>query len=297
MDQLPQIIASGITSGIVYGFIAVGFTIIFNSSDVINFAQGEFAMVGGIAYVAIYEATDHVGLAILLAILVGAAVGAGTYQGLIHRARRSSVMSLLILTLGVSVALQGVMLIAVGPNPQSAPAFTEGPPIEFLGAFITRQALWIMGILVVVSVLLIAFFDRTTLGLKMLACAIDRRGARLMGINVSRMVLVSWVVSSALAAFAGVMVSPLISVTYNAGLVVALNGFAAAVLGGMGRVGGGLVGGLIVGLANAFAAGYLPQEYLGFQSVAGVTLMLLVLMVRPSGLFGGRAEARHTMVT
>jgi branched-chain amino acid transport system permease protein len=206
-------------------------------------------------------------------------------------------MSLLILTLGVSVAIQGLLLVIVGPNAQSAAAFSSGPSILLFNAYITRQAIWIVGMLLVVSAALGYFFTRTTLGIKMLACAIDRRAAALMGIDVRRMVLMSWVVSGALASLAGVLVTPLISASYDGGLAVALNGFAAAVLSGMGRVGGAFVGGLVVGIANAMAAGYLPQNLLGFQSVAGVVLMLAVLMVRPSGLFGGRAEARHTLTS
>jgi branched-chain amino acid transport system permease protein len=289
------VLTTGITTGVMFGLVAVGFTIVFNSSDVINFAQGEFVIGGGMAYILVYRHTHVIILAALVAVLIGAALGSATYQGLIRPARRASVMSILILTLGVSVFLQGVMLVLAGPNPQSAPPFTAGGSIGILGAQVTPQALWIVGLLVIISVLLTLFFERTTLGLQMIACAIDRRGAQLMGINVGRMVLLSWIVSSALAALAGVMLSPLISVTYNGGLAIAINGFAAAVLSGMGRVGGALAGGLIVGIVNALAAAYLPQNLLAFQDVTGVVLLILVLMVRPSGLFGGRAEARHTV--
>jgi len=278
-----------------YGFVAVGFAIVFNSSDVINFALGDFVMLGGVAYVKLYDATESIVVAALGAIVLGTIVGGIVYLGPLRAVRRASVMRILILTLGISTFLQGVMLVWVGPNPLDAAPFSSGKPVEVLDAKLTPQAFWIFALLAIVGLGLWLFFNRTRVGLKVIACAIDRRGAALMGINVSGMVLVTWLVSSGLAALGGVMVSPLISANYAGGLAIALNGFAAAALSGMGRIGGALVCGLIIGLVSSLSATFLPQDLLGFQQVIGIALTLVVLVIRPSGLFGGRAEARHTV--
>jgi branched-chain amino acid transport system permease protein len=295
MGQLAQIVASGVTNGAVYALVGVAFALIFNTSDVINFAQGQFVMLGGFSYVYAYQDLVHnVWLSLLIALLVPVVVAMLVYSGIIARLRRASVLQIVMITLALSVALEGVMLMIAGPNPYTAPGLTGNAPVRLFGAEITRQSLWMFGALVVVGLALYVLFKRTSLGLKMLACAVDRRAAWLCGINTRPLILVSWIISAVLAGLAGALITPLANMTYNSGLSYSLNGFAAAALGGVGRVGGAITGGLVMGLANSFAGGYLPQALAPFQDVVGLAILVLVLVARPSGLLGGRVEGRHT---
>lgn len=294
MDLIAQTIASGITNGVVYALIGVGFALIFNASDVINFAQGEFVMIGGFTYVAVHDAIGNVWVSVLVAIVVPALVGAAVYLGLIAPLRRTSVLRVVMLTLALSVVLKGAALVREGPNPYTAPGLTGNKPLHVLGASITRQSVWLAGALVVVSIALWVFFNRSSLGLRMIACAVDRRAASLCGIDVRRMIFLSWVLSAVLTGLAGALLTPVANVTYDEGFAFSLNGFAAAALGGVGSMSGAIVGGLIIGLANAFAGSYFPTSLSNYHDIVGLVVLVLVLVIRPSGLFGGRAEARHT---
>jgi branched-chain amino acid transport system permease protein len=294
VDQFAQTIASGLTNGTVFALVGVAFALIFNASDVINFAQGEFVMIGGFAYVGFYSLLGNVWVALVLAVIASGLLGAAIYLGVISRIRRTSVLRLVMLTLALSVVIKGLVLVVAGADPYSAPGLTGDKPISVLGATVTAQSVWMIACLALVAVALWLMFNRTSLGLKMVACAVDRRAAAMCGINTSRLVLVSWIISALLAGLAGALVTPIANVTYDNGFAISLNGFAAAALGGVGRVGGALVGGLVLGLANAFAGGYLPTPYNRFQEVVGLTILVVVLVARPTGLLGGRAEARHT---
>lgn len=295
MGEIAQVIASGLTNGIVYALVGVAFALVFNASDVINFAQGQFVMVGGFSYVMAYRHLGHsVWLSLIVAVAIPVAVAVLLYTGLISRLRRTSVLQIVMITLAVSVVLEGIMLVIAGPDPYAAPGLTGNKPVHLFGASVTRQSLWMFGALVVVSAALYVLFTRTGVGLRMLACAVDRRAAWLCGINTRTLILVSWIISALLAGLAGALVTPLANVTYNDGLTYSLNGFAAAALGGVGRVGGAIVGGLVIGLANAFAGTYLPSSLNPFHGVVGLIILVVVLVARPSGLLGGRLEARHT---
>lgn len=296
LSELPQIVASGLTTGAMFALVGVGFALIFNSSDVINFAQGEFVMVGGFAYVGLLLLTHQVVVSAVLAVVLAAALGGLIYVGLIRRLRRSSVLNIVMLTLGLATLFRGAALVSVGPNPFAGTPLSGSTPVRVLGAALAPQFFWIIGALVAIGIVLWWFFNRSATGMKMIACAVDRRAAALCGIDVSRMVLLSWVLSALLAGLAGVLLTPLINVTYDQGFAVSLNGFAAAALGGVGRVDGAIFGGLAIGLANALAAGYLPQAAAGYHDIVGLLILVAVLVAKPSGLFGGRAEARHAAV-
>jgi len=283
------------TNGVVYALVGVAFALIFNASDVINFAQGEFVMLGGMSYVLAYrELGGNVWFSLLCAVVFTATMAAAVYLGIISRMRRTSVLRIVMITLALSVLMKGSVLIGAGPDPYSAPGLTGNRPLHIAGASLTRQSLWMLLALVVLSAALWVMFNRTSVGLRMLACAVDRRAAALCGINTHRLVLLSWIISAILAGVAGALVTPLANVTYDDGFAYSLYGFAAAALGGVGRVGGAIAGGLILGLANAFAGGYLPEPYSSFHNVVGLIILVLVLVVRPTGLFAGRSEARHT---
>ncbi len=291
-SQLIQFAITGLTVGAIYALVGLGFNIIFNSTDVINFAQGEFVMLGGVLS-ALAIGQWHWPLWVAIAFTVGAVglLGAVIDIGAVSRVRSGSVMTIVIITLGVSVVIKTATLLWVGPDPLYFDPFTAGPPLRFFGAVVQIQALWVLGIGALAMALLGLFFTRSSLGREMLACAIDREAAQLVGIDVRRMVRISFILSGALGALAGVLITPITNATYDQGFSLALKGFAASALGGFGRSGSAIVGGLALGLIEAASVAVLPS---GWKDSIALALLILVLTIRPAGLLGGRAERRHT---
>lgn len=290
--QLLQFAVTGLTVGAIYALVGLGFNLIFNATDVINFAQGEFVMLGGIlACIAIGQWHLPVWLAVLGTIAAVGMLGALIDFGAVSRVRRGSVMTIVMITLGVSVVIKTATLLWVGPNPLYFDPFTAGQPLRIFGAVVQLQALWVVGTAAVVMVGLGVFFSRSALGREMLACAIDRDAAYLMGIDVRKMVRISFILSGALGALAGVLITPLSNATYDQGFMLALKGFAASALGGFGRSSSAIVGGLALGLIEAGSVAVLPS---GWKDSIALLVLILVLVIKPSGLLGGRAERRHT---
>jgi branched-chain amino acid transport system permease protein len=290
--EIVQLVVSGLTVGSIYALVGLGFNLIFNSTDVINFAQGEFVMVGGVlAAVAIGEWHLPVWLAVVGSVGAVGLLGALIDYGAISRVKSGSVMTLVMITLGFSVVLKTGALLAVGPSPLYFDPFTAGPPLRILGAVVQLQALWVIGVAALVMIALGLFYSRVPLGREMLACAIDREAASLMGINVKAMVRLSFVLSGAVGALAGVLITPLTNATYDQGFTLALKGFAASALGGFGRSSSAIVGGLTLGLIESSAVVVMPS---GWKDSVALAVLILVLMIRPAGLLGGREERRHT---
>lgn len=290
-SALTQLIISGLTLGSIYALVGLGFALIYNATDVINFAQGEFVMMGGMIGVILARAGAPLPVVILGGAVASALIGAVVYQGLVLRARRATVATVVILTLGLSVVLQGIALQIWGSTPLYLAPFTAGNPFHVLGGTVTYQAIWILGAAIASVVLLQVMYRRTQFGRAMVACAVDREGACLVGIDTRRMALVSFALSGAFGGLAGVLIGPIASVSYNEGIGFALKGFAAAALGGMGSPAGALVGGLAIGLTEASLSSYGWATW----SDTGVFVVLIVVLVAlPTGLLRGRAERRHT---
>ena len=294
ISTLLQFVVSGITVGSMYALVGLGFNLIFNATDIINFAQGEFVMLGGVLsaiVIAQWQAPSL--LAVVAVALAVGGLGALIDFGTISRVRRASVMTLVMITLGVSVFLKTGALLVVGPNPLYFPPFTKAEPFRVFGAVIQPQAICVVGIGIALMALLQLFYTRSPLGREMLACAIDREGAYLMGINVRLMVRISFFLSALLGAVAGALITPLSNATYDEGFTLAMKGFAASALGGFGLSSSAIVGGLMLGLIESVSVAFLPS---GWKDSVALVVLIVVLMVKPSGLFGGRQERRHTEV-
>jgi len=208
---------------------------------------------------------------------------------IIERARDKSVLSLIIITLALSIMLKGGALLWWGKDPYSLPPFSSGGPIRIAGVAIQPQALWIIGICALIIIGLTLFFRKSIYGQAMLACANNASAARLAGIPVGRMVLLSFILSAVIGAAAGVIITPVSMMEYDRGALLGLKGFGAAVLGGLGQFFGALVAGVILGLAESFCAGYLSS---GYKDAVALVLLLLVLFLKPEGLFGSGEAAR-----
>lgn len=289
MADFMQFALSGVTVGAVYALIALGFTIIYNASDVVNFAQGEFVMLGGMGTVFAHQAGLPLPLAALLAIAVTAMIGIAFNRLAIETARNAPVVSLIIITIGASIFIQGVVQIFFGKQIYRLPSFSGDAPIHFLGANILPQSLWVFAGAMVVFFGLWLFFTRTMTGRAVLATSNNRLAAQLVGINTNFMMTLSFGVSAAIGALAGVLVSPITLTSYQVGVPLALKGFAAAMLGGMGNPKGALVGGLLLGVLESFTAGYLSSHY---KDAVAFIVILVLLSVKPQGLFGTKTVNR-----
>ncbi|CAN7480726.1 branched-chain amino acid ABC transporter permease [Bosea sp. LjRoot9] len=289
MAEFLQLLFSGLTVGAVYALVALGFTLIYNASDVINFAQGDFVMIGGMGTVFLAAAGLSLPLAAFIAILAAVAVGLLLHRLAIEPARGASPVALIMVTIGASIFIKGVAQIVFDKQFHSLPAFTGSAPIALGGATILPQSLWVIGGAIVLFVALYLFLERTLLGKAVLATAANRLAARLVGINVKVILALAFGVSAAIGAIAGVLVTPITLTRYDIGTLFALKGFAAAMVGGMGHPLGAVVGGVLIGLMEAFGAGYISSTY---KDGVAFLAILLVLFFMPRGLFGGGSVER-----
>lgn len=289
MAELLQYLLSGVTVGAVYALVALGFTLIYNASDVVNFAQGEFVMLGGMITFFAWQAGIPLPLAALLAILAAATIGVLLNKLAIEPARGAPVASLIIITIGASIFLRGSAQLVFDKQLHRFPSFSGDDPLRVFGATILPQGLWVIAGAVAIFLILWLFFARTLTGKAVLATANNRIAASLVGINPNHMMTLSFAVSAAIGALAGVLVTPITLTSYDLGVAMALKGFAAAMLGGMGVPAGALAGGLLLGLIEALTAGYVSSVY---KDAVAFVLILAILFVRPQGLFGRKAMDR-----
>ncbi|MGC2712932.1 MAG: branched-chain amino acid ABC transporter permease [Pseudolabrys sp.] len=289
MAEFLQFAFSGLTVGAIYALVALGFTLIFNSSDVVNFAQGEFVMLGGMVTVFATAAGVPLPLAALLAILVAVAVGLLLHRLAIEPARGASPITLIIITIGASILLRGLAATFFDKNYHSLPPFFGSEPLIIGGAALLPQSIVVLMGVGLIVVLLWAFLTRTLTGKAMLATAANRLAARLVGINTSAVVGLSFMISAAIGALGGILAAPITLTNYDVGTMLALKGFAAAMLGGMGNPLGAVAGGLLLGLLEAFTAGYVSSQY---KDAVAFIVILLVLFAMPQGLFGSSKVER-----
>ncbi|GAB3677596.1 branched-chain amino acid ABC transporter permease [Salinisphaera aquimarina] len=287
--EFMQYLFSGLTSGSTYALVALGFTIIYNASHIINFAQGEFLMIGSMGAVMLMQYGLPMPLAIVCAIALAVVAGVLLEKLALEQAKTTDIVPLIIITIGASLFLRGAAQYLWGKSIHALPAFTGNTPITLWGATILPQSLWVLGVGAVVVCLLAWFFKRTLIGKAMLAVSHNPNAARLVGINPKFVLMLSFALAAGLGAVAGVVAAPITLTAYNVGVMLGLKGFVAAVLGGLGSPLGAVVGGLLLGLMEAFTAGYVSSEY---KDAVPFVIVLLVLFLLPSGLFGARASER-----
>jgi len=283
--QLVQFLLTGLTVGAIYALVALGFAIIYNASHVLNFAQGEFVMIGGMAAAGFVEAGLPLPLAALLAVGGATLVGLALEKLAVEPARGAPVVTLIIITIGASILLRGLASLLWDKKIHSLPAFSGEAPLKLGGATLLPQTLWVLGVTLVTVALLWWFFNRTLTGKAILAVSHNRLAAQLMGISVRRVLLVSFGLSAALGALAGVLIAPISFTSWDVGVMLGLKGFAAAILGGMGSGPGAIIGGLALGLIESLGAGYLSSAY---KDVFAFVIILAALIFLPDGLAGRR---------
>ena len=283
MAELLQFAFSGLTVGAIYALVALGFTLIYNASDIINFAQGEFVMLGGMTTVFMALAGVPLPLAALIAIIVTTGIGLALHRLAIEPARGASPVVLIMITIGASVFLRGVAQIVFDKRFHSLPPLLGAEPIQIGGASVLPQSFVVLVGAGVIVILLWLFVERTLLGKAVIATAANRLAARLIGVDTRRIVDFSFAVSAAIGAIAGILVTPITLTSYDMGTLLALKGFAAAMLGGIGSPLGAVVGGLLIGMIEAMSAGYISSSY---KDAVAFLIILIVLVAMPQGLFG-----------
>jgi branched-chain amino acid transport system permease protein len=289
LSQFLQFMFSGVTVGATYALAALGFTLIYNASNVINFAQGEFIMLGGMLTVFFLKSGFPMPLAIVAAIVVPALVGVIVEKFAIEPAKGAEVVSLVIITIGASLVLRGLVQVWLGKGAASYHGFSGSTPIEIGGATLLPQSLWVLGVTALIVVALWLFFGFTLAGKAILATSYNPLAAKLVGVDTQWVLLVSFALSAAIGAIGGILLTPITMTSYDVGIMLGLKGFVAAVVGGLGSGLGAVVGGLLVGVIEALSAGYISSAY---KDATPFILILVILFFMPRGLFGAKVTER-----
>jgi branched-chain amino acid transport system permease protein len=284
-----QFVAAGLTAGAIYALVALGFSIVYNASGAINFAQGEFVMIGAMSAVSLVATGLPLAVAVPLAIVAAVAVGMLLEKLAIEPARHADTVTLIILTIGASLLLRGLAQVVWDKRIHALPAFSGDAPIAILGATIVPQSLWVLGGAALAVVALTWFFRATLAGKAMLATSYQPLAARLCGIETRAVLFASFALAALLGALAGVLTAPITLTSYDAGILLGLKGFAAAMLGGLGSFPGAIAGGLILGLVEALGAGFVSSAY---KDAIAFVIILAVLFAMPGGLVGARRVDR-----
>ncbi len=284
-----QQLLNGLTTGSVYALIALGYTMIYGILGLINFAQGEIYMFGAFVTVVLLA-----GGQVNFVLAFGAGMAAAGLLGVVlervafRPLRGSHPLVPLISAIGASIFLQSLALLLFGPNDRPFPIQFTFSSVNLAGASVSVLQVAILGAALGLMGLLVAFVRYTRYGKAIVACALDRDTARLMGINVDRMVALTFLIGSALSGAAGIMMAIYYNATYpRMGLLPGLKAFSAAILGGVGNIPGAILGGLLLGVAESLGAAYLSS---GYKDAIAFAILILVLLIRPQGILRGRGE-------
>ncbi len=284
-----QVLFSGLALGAIYSLVALGFVLIIRATNVVNFAQGDFAMLGGFSMVAFLAAGAPYWLAILLALVAMGVFGLIFNLGVYYPLRHRSFLPVIISTLGASIFMQNTVLYFFGPQPRPMEKVFKTSAIEIGGVFMDTQYLTILGVTAVAVGFQYFLFERTLFGKKLQATSQDKDMARLVGIPVATMIAFTFCYSAILGGVAGILVSPVLFVSIGMGSIIALKAFSATIIGGFGDVTGSIVGGLLLGVVEAFGAHYISVPY---KDAFAFLLLFIFLLLRPQGIFGEKISEK-----
>ena len=284
IELVPQLLFTGLGIGAIYALVALGFVLLIRAAGVVNFAQGEFSMLG--AYAMVVLATG-LGVPYFLALPLSVALMAAfgvvfaytTYWPLRHRGQLPVIIS----TIGASIFLANTVLALYGPSPAVLPGLFDSPGFEVGNVFMDSQYLSIIVATAALVLLQFVVFEKTLLGKKLQATSQDKEMASLLGIPVALMVLITFAYSAALGGLAGILVAPVLFVSTGMGAIISLKAFAANIIGGFGNIPGAIVGGLALGIVETFGAAFISVPY---KDAIAFAVLLAFLLVRPQGLFG-----------
>jgi len=284
LAYIPQLLSSGITIGAIYALVAIGFVTIARASQIINFAQGEFVMLGGVmTYFLLNVVTLPYPLAALVAILLVILIGFLMHLSVVYPLRKASVLILIMATLGSSIFLSSTSGLIFGTLPKTLPPFSGEHPLQIGGVTVLPQSLWVLGFTFLLLIFLYLLSHRTLLGKAMEASSTDSLGADLLGISRNLMVFFAFGVSAGVGATAGILITPMFFTSYSSGTLLGLKGFIAAVLGGWGKNSGAILGGFVLGIVESLSLAFIPS---GYKDAVAFIILLLILYFRPKGILG-----------
>ncbi|HVP78603.1 MAG TPA: branched-chain amino acid ABC transporter permease [Thermodesulfobacteriota bacterium] len=283
-SYIPQLLFSGLTIGAIYALVALGFVTISRASQIINFAQGEFVMLGGvITYFLLNGAKLPYPLAALIAILIVMLIGFAMHLSILYPLRKASVLILIMATLGASIFLSSTSGLVFGTLPKTLPPFSGGEPLRIGKISFPSQSLWVLLSTFILLIFLYLLSHRTLLGKAMEASSTDPLGADLLGISRNLMVFLAFGVSAGVGAFGGILITPVFFTSYSSGALLGLKGFIAAVLGGWGKNTGAILGGFVLGIVESLSLAFIPS---GYKDGVAFVILLFILYFRPKGILG-----------
>jgi branched-chain amino acid transport system permease protein len=283
MATFVQLTVTGLSNGAILALAALGFVLIYKSSSVINFAQGQFLLIGAyVVWALTVEAELHWAIAVLGAVLVAIALGIVVERLILRPLVGQPNISVIMVTIGLAQVLGALVLIIWGTTPRAFPEFIPSSSVELLGAQVGASRLWALGLVAVALVAFALFFTRSRHGIAMRAVADDQQAALAMGISVRRVFALAWALAGVSAVVGGMLLANLVGVSGEIsgfGLLV----FPVVILGGLDSVLGAVVGGAVIGLLTAYTGGYVGG---GLDTVIPYVALVLILLVKPYGLFG-----------
>jgi branched-chain amino acid transport system permease protein len=278
-----QLLVAGVGTGSIYALIALGFNVVFKSTGAMNFAQGEWVVMGGMISALLFAATSNIGLACALAVVIVIMAGIASERLVIWPLRRPNTLLITLVSIGLAICTRSLVMLVLGKKPVGYAGFSGSATISLGGVTLQAQTLWIVGITLAFLVVMHVFFEGSMLGKALRAAAADREAAAIVGVKVETTILVSFGIAAFAGALAGAIITPLTLASYDQGAMFGFKGFSAAMLGGVGSLPGAVAGGIALGLLEAFGSFYISSD---FKDAIAFAVLLLILFVRPSGLLG-----------
>jgi branched-chain amino acid transport system permease protein len=285
-----QLLATGLAMGSIYALVALGFVLISNAVNVVNFAQGEFVMVPAFVAVWVMTTLKLPFPLVYLIILIFMGVFGIIFQRLAYYPLRNrTFLPVIISTIGVSIFLKNAAQLVFGAEPLLMARPTSADVLNLAGVFIDPQHVVIIVVTLITLVFQYVFFEKTSLGKKMQATAQDKEMARLLGVRVSKMIVITFVYSSILGGVAGILIGPIFYVSKEMGAMLGLKAFCSTIVGGFGSVPGAILGGLFLGVVEVISAYYISSAY---RDAFAFIILILVLLFRPQGFFGEKVAEK-----
>jgi branched-chain amino acid transport system permease protein len=278
-----QLLVSGIGTGSIYALIALGFNVVFKSTGAMNFAQGEWVVMGGMIAAQLSHGFSSIAVSCLVAVLLVTLLGMLSERLVIYPLRRPNPLLITLVSIGLAIATRSLVMLVLGKQPVGYRGFSATSTIRIEGVSIQTQTLWIVGVTLAFLAVMQVFFERTMLGKALRAAAADREAAAIVGIPVETTVLLSFAIAALAGALAGAIITPLTLASYDQGAMYSFKGFSAAMLGGVGSLPGAVIGGLALGLLEAFGSFYISSD---FKDAIAFAVLLAILFARPAGLLG-----------
>ncbi len=288
MSEIFGFLLSGVVVGFIYTLVGLGFTVIYNSSGIINFSQGEFVMAGGMSAVFLLYAGLPLGVSFILSLMITSMIGIVLYK-LISISKDGSQISLIILTLGFAIFLRGIAQVIFDKQLHTMPSIVGDGSFEIFNTTLTYQAVLIIVVASLIVISLYLFFKKTKTGQAMVAASDNVDSAKLMGINIKKILMLNFAISAVIASIGGILLTPITSTNYEVGIMLGLKGFCAAIIGGLGTPFGAVAGGLLLGILESLVAGYISSEY---KDAVAFIVLLAILFFMPGGIFGNLKSQR-----